>query len=123
MIEIYTDPIAKPRMTQRDRWAKRPCVVRYRQYCDRLREDCELEGWTLPDSVAMTFVIEMPGSWSQKKKREMCGHPHRHTKRNDIDNLIKGVLDALRPDDDSGVWRVSAAKRWGKCGIVILEEL
>lgn len=120
MIEIYTDPVPKPRMTQRDRWAQRPCVVRYRWYCDRLRADCEHNGWTLPDSVAMTFVIEIPASWSQKKKREMCGEPHRQ--KPDIDNLVKGVLDALRPDDDSGVWRVSAVKRWGKCGVVILEE-
>jgi len=120
MIDIYTDPVAKPRMTQRDRWEQRTCVVRYRQYCDKLRADCEHHGWTLPDSVAMTFVIAMPVSWSKKKRREMLGC--HHSCKPDIDNLIKGVLDALRPDDDSGVWRVSAVKRWGKCGCVILQD-
>jgi Holliday junction resolvase RusA-like endonuclease len=120
MIEIYTDPIAKPRMTQRDRWAQRPCVVHYRRYCDVLREECEREGWTLPDSVAITFVIEMPRSWSKKKRLAM--QAEHHSGKPDIDNLIKGVLDALRPEDDSGVWRVSAVKRWGKCGCVILQE-
>lgn len=120
MIEIYIDPVPKPRMTQRDRWKQRPCVVRYRHYCDKLRATCEHEGWTLPDSVAMTFVIAMPASWSKKKRLAM--QAEHHSGKPDIDNLIKGVLDALRPDDDSGVWRVSAVKRWGKCGCVILGE-
>ena len=29
------DPMGKPRMTQRDKWQKRPVVVRYRQYLRR----------------------------------------------------------------------------------------
>ena len=108
-------------MTQRDRWKQRPCVMRYRAYCDRLREECTRQGWTLPDSVVMTFVIKMPAQWSKKKKLAMCGQPHRQ--KPDIDNLQKSILDALLPADDSAVWRVLACKRWGKCGVVILEEL
>ncbi len=31
------DVVGKPRMTQRDKWKKRPCVLRYRAFADELR--------------------------------------------------------------------------------------
>lgn len=39
MKEIILDiePVAKPRMTKKDKWAKRPCVMKYRAYKDMLR--------------------------------------------------------------------------------------
>lgn len=30
-------PVPKPRMTQRDVWQKRPVVLRYRKFCDAVR--------------------------------------------------------------------------------------
>jgi uncharacterized cupin superfamily protein len=34
---IPGNPVGKPRMTQRDKWAKRPAVLRYREWADRAR--------------------------------------------------------------------------------------
>jgi len=110
-------------MTQRDRWAQRPCVLGYWAYADTLRRACQREQWILPDSVQMQFFIPMPKSWPKKKRAAMELNRHQDKNRNDIDNLIKGVLDALRPNDDSGVWRVLASKRWAVDGLVILEVL
>ena len=31
-------PVPKPRMTQRDAWDKRPCVLRYRAFKDEVRK-------------------------------------------------------------------------------------
>jgi len=55
----------------------------------------------------------MPKSWSQKKKKEMNGKPHRQTA--DIDNLLKALIDALLSEDKQ-VWDVHASKRWGEVG-------
>jgi Holliday junction resolvase RusA-like endonuclease len=102
------DPVAKPRMTQRDKWAKRPVVLRYRDYCDRLRE---LAG-ELPEGsvqVTMMFGIAMPKSWSKAKRAQSLNTEH--TQKPDIDNLAKGVLDALFKDD-SMVWNIMASKGW-----------
>jgi len=30
-------PIPKPRQTRRDKWARRPCVLRYREWADQIR--------------------------------------------------------------------------------------
>lgn len=106
-------PVPKVRMTQRDRWAKRPAVVRYYQFCDELRR---LWGQQeVPESLFIIFTMPMPNSWSKKKRIEMLGKPHKQ--RPDIDNLIKAYLDALC-EDDSYVHEVHAYKRWGEEGTI-----
>lgn len=37
IIEYPIVPVPKPRMTQRDKWQKRPAVMRYRAFCDEVR--------------------------------------------------------------------------------------
>lgn len=106
-MKINIVPVPKPRMTQRDRWAQRPAVVRYRAFCDELREQ-----WgdkPVPEALSLIFYMPMPSSWSAKKKASMAGVPHQQ--RPDIDNLIKSFLDALC-EDDSYVYRVEAYKFW-----------
>ena len=107
-------PVPKPRMTQRDRWAKRPAVMRYRQYCDTIRE----LGAHVPEEGAhIQFYLPMPKSWSKKKRALMQGEPHQQ--KPDIDNLVKALLDALY-EDDSGVWDIRASKRWAENGAIII---
>ena len=109
------DPVPKPRMTQRDKWCNRPCVVSYRYFCDAVR----LMGIEIPECGAhVTFFIRMPSSWSSKKKAEMLGKPHQQ--KPDIDNLQKALLDALF-DDDSHIWDLKCSKRWGEFGSIKLE--
>jgi Holliday junction resolvase RusA-like endonuclease len=92
------DPMGKPRMTQRDRWMKRDVVLRYRDYCDRLREAAP-NGLQTADVYAVDVIayIAMPESWSKKKKAEMLGSLHRQ--KPDWDNIGKAVCDALWEDD------------------------
>lgn len=108
------EPVAKPRMTQRDRWAKRPAVVKYFAFCDELRKQFKEE---VPPALALRFEISMPKSWSQKQKDLMRGEPHQQ--RPDIDNLIKAFLDALCKDD-SYVYSVTAEKYWSDKGSIEL---
>ena len=110
-------PFAKPRMTQRDRWAKRQIVKDYFAFRDTVKQEIEKllalqnnddknKSW---EELDIVFFIPMPKSWSKKKRSEMAGTPHKQ--RPDLDNYIKGLLDALL-EEDCKVWRVSARKIW-----------
>lgn len=113
-MKIYPiTPVAKPRQTRRDKWAKRPAVVRYRNYAD----ECRAAGIVIEDVLDVTFELPMPDSWSQKKKANHDGEPHRQ--KPDIDNLLKGLMDAVL-EDDSGVHNVSAKKVWGEVGRILI---
>lgn len=110
-------PFAKPRMSQRDRWAKRQVVIDYFAFRDAVKleikrllalqnNDDKNKSW---EELDISFFIPMPKSWSKKKRSEMAGTPHKQ--RPDLDNYIKGLLDALL-EEDCKVWRVSARKIW-----------
>ncbi|ENG6107614.1 RusA family crossover junction endodeoxyribonuclease [Serratia liquefaciens] len=110
-------PIPKPRQTQRDRWAQRPPVLRYRAFCDEVR----LHRISLPESgYHVTFVLPMPPSWSKKKRTEMAGKPHQQ--KPDADNLLKALMDAIY-SEDCAVWDVRVTKRWGNAGEIIIKEI
>lgn len=104
-------PVSKPRMTQSDRWKKRPAVLKYWAFGEELRSvmgpDC-LQDW-------LTFHLPMPKTWSQKKKVAMLGKPHQQ--KPDIDNLVKAVFDSLLADD-SVISEVHARKVWAESGAI-----
>ena len=77
------------------------------------------ESWTYgmmdgPLGVRMLFVMPIPKSVSKKKHEELLGE--RHTKKPDLDNLVKAVLDGLNGtafEDDSRIHRIMAIKEYG----------
>lgn len=104
--------MGKPRMTQRDKWKKRPVVMRYREWCDAARESAGCtEKMTIMFPVKMTVLIFLscPASWSRKKQLAHNGHPH--TAKPDVDNVVKGIMDALFTND-SFVFKVLVEKYW-----------
>lgn len=105
--EIDTEPVPAPRMTRRDKWKKRPCVMRYFAYRDTLR--AAVGKIPVPDEMHLTFGFPVPSSWSKKKRAAMIGKPHRQ--RPDRDNCDKAVMDSLF-EEDGGVWRGSQEKVW-----------
>lgn len=110
-------PIGKPRMTQRDKWKKRPAVLRYHAFKDEVR----LRGLTLPVSGAhVTFILPMPASWSKYKRSAMDGEPHQQ--KPDVDNMLKSVLDAVF-ESDADVHDVRISKRWGRQGAIVIASL
>lgn len=94
---IAIEPMGKPRQTQSDKWRKRPCVVRFRQYADTLRASC-LARNPRPLSVSIICYFPMPASWSKNKKTEAANTPHRQ--KPDLDNVLKGVMDSLWENDE-----------------------
>lgn len=108
-----TLPVPKPRMTQRDRWAKRPCVLRYRAYGDELR----LRGIRLPHRYSLIFVLPMPAGWPAEMKRAMNGQPN--LRRPDATNLAKAVEDIVHAKDES-LWDARSRKYWGYTGRLVV---
>ena len=105
-------PVPKPRMTQRDKWKGRECVKRYHAF----KDECKAKNVTLPESGAtVVFVIPFPKSYSNKKRFELDGQPHKQ--KPDIDNLLKALMDAVY-DDDSCVYNITLFKYWGYVGSI-----
>lgn len=114
---VNITPVPKPRMTQRDRWERRPCVVEYWRYKDALLRagvDKVIESGV----VVVFFVFPPPASWSKKKCISMMGRAHRV--KPDLDNLVKGLLDIVK--NDSHVHTICAYKTWGETGRVDVKE-
>lgn len=112
LIRLPGAPMGKPRMTRRDKWAKRDCVVRYREWADRLRAAA---GKVPPAErvveLSWKATFEPPQSWSKKRRVASIGQLHRS--KPDRDNVDKAILDALYPKGDSGIARGTIEKRWG----------
>jgi len=72
----------------------------------------------VPDSGAtIVFHVEMPRSWSKKKKSQYDGMAHQG--RGDLDNMLKAVMDcAVNDRDDRYIWQVSCEKRWSYEGSI-----
>ena len=99
-------------MTRRDKWKKRPCVVRYRNWADGAR----LAAGRLPqpeqiESFSWTAYFPPPKSWSATKRSEALGTYHRG--KPDRDNIDKAILDALFPND-SAIASGMIRKLWGE---------
>lgn len=113
----HIDPTAKVRQTQSDKWKQRPCVMRYRAFADKLRGLVA----TLQDGDSVIFWIDMPKSWSEKKRSKMAGALH--TSRPDLDNLLGGLMDAVMPKGDSHLASLSKVeKRWGTTGRIQIDR-
>jgi Holliday junction resolvase RusA-like endonuclease len=103
MFCVRTRPVGSPRMTQRDKWAQRPCVLAYRAFADALRAEAP----NLPPAsrvlslkVTAAFATDDASLW---------GTPYR--KKPDADNILKSVMDALWKDDHK-LGDVSADRKW-----------
>ena len=87
-----------------------------RKYEKLIRDSWE-HGIVEADSlmIDMEFTMPIPQSLSKKKQSELVAMPH--TKKPDLDNLVKAVLDALNGVaymDDSRISNINASKEYGR---------
>ncbi len=121
LISFPVDPIGKPRMTQQDKWKRRPTTDRYWELKSRMKKIATGACFELPESnIHMIFYLPMADSWSKKKKEEMDGKPHKQ--KPDGDNILKGVQDALCKDD-SFIWDVRISKYWAYKGRIDIYKI
>ena len=112
-------PVAKPRMVRSDKYKKRPVVLNYWAFKDRITRQAKAKGFKLGNAYKVTFIMPMPASLSEVKKKEYDGKPHMI--RPDIDNMLKAVNDCMLAED-SAVHYVVCRKKWGREGKIILEN-
>lgn len=107
------NPVAKPRMTRRDKWKKRPVVERYHAFKDLCRfYNVQLREY----GCSIIFRVAMPKSWTLSKKQYMRGKPHQQVP--DLDNYLKALSDAIFLDD-SAIWHYDAmCKIWDEKGSI-----
>lgn len=77
-----------------------------------------------PLSVSITAFYEVPKSYSKKKKQEMLDGQLYPTKKPDIDNIAKCVLDALNKlayRDDTQVVKLHMEKHYAEIPRVEVE--
>jgi Holliday junction resolvase RusA-like endonuclease len=71
---------------------------------------------TGPVRLEVHAMFKPAASWSLKKRNAAQGQPH--VQKPDLDNLIKGVSDALNRiafADDSHISEIRCSKEWGEC--------
>ncbi|MED2978225.1 RusA family crossover junction endodeoxyribonuclease [Bacillus swezeyi] len=127
-LNIPVEPMGAVRMTGRGKFVK-PNAKRYLSYKDFIKWEAkkQLKGQALLKGsikVEIQFLMPIPNSWAKWKKRIAPGK--RHTVKPDIDNLIKGVFDALNSiawTDDNQVSDVTAVKIYSEePGIIVRIE-
>lgn len=116
-IVIPGPPMPKPRGQRSDKWKSppRPCIVKYREFKDRVRVATSGRlDLVMSTGVVhgITIYLDMPNSWTAKRKAACAGQPARGQGRQDIDNHIKGLLDTMFLNDGF-IWRIGQVeKRW-----------
>jgi Holliday junction resolvase RusA-like endonuclease len=71
------------------------------------------EPWTCPIDAYLYFALTIPASASKKAKQAMSDGTTMHTKKPDLDNLIKSVLDGLKGTvfmDDGQIVNIHSTK-------------
>jgi len=106
---IPLSPIGAPRMTQCDKWKKRPVVERYRAWRDAARPYIPENLPTNPCGMNWTAYVAFPKSYSAKKRAALKGELHQE--KPDRDNIDKCLQDFLF-EQDKGIAFGRICKLW-----------
>ena len=107
---VYRQPVATPR-PRVTRFGKVYYPKNYKEYVKQLKADfAELDIPSGALDIHITFVMKRPQSFKRRGDRVI------HTKRPDLDNLAKGVLDSLPIKDDARVVKLTAVKWYAAAG-------
>ena len=120
-ITMHGPAMGKPRMTQRDKWDKRDCVVRFWAWANHLKLLVKTAGGVPATErildVSWVAKFEPPRSTSKKRREAMIGELHRV--KPDRDNIDKAVLDALF-DKDQGIASGTIRKEWAEESALVI---
>lgn len=109
-------PIPKPRLTHQGRFSDR--AKRYYKYCN----DLNMMNLKINECGShIVFVLPMPKSWSGRIRDALRDTPHKTKNSNDVDNLVKAVMDAVFKNDGH-VWDIRASKFWGDDGAIYVKK-
>ena len=117
---IEGEPIGKgrPRVTSKGHFAHAYTPSKTKNY-EKLIQNSYLSNYTYNDMLQgpikaeITAYFSIPNSLSKRKQKVLLNNLEKHTKKPDIDNVVKSVFDALNNlafEDDSYIVEVSAKK-------------
>ena len=117
---IEGEPVGKgrPRVTGIGRFAHAYTPAKTKNY-EKLIQNTYLSNYTYQDTLQgaikaeITAYFPIPESISKKKKEQLLKNYEKHTKKPDIDNVVKSVFDALNNlafTDDSNIIELKAKK-------------
>jgi Holliday junction resolvase RusA-like endonuclease len=135
MFTIYGEPIAKgrPRFAKRGNYVQAYTPVKTKTYEDEVRllaTKAKGSGSTLEGSVSVFIYISfsVPQSYSKRKREACLLGKEKHTKKPDLDNVAKAVIDGMNGiifKDDSQVTNLHVTKSYGEVGkveVLVREE-
>jgi len=146
--EKIGDPVTKAEYIKEKKIAP---AIRYRAFKNQL--NALMNPLDLPECFHVVFVLPMPKSWTNIKKRKIVYTEH--LQRPDADNLIKSLFDALFNQetldaqfefianldfklieaqgkdpqfitaraDDSHIWHTTVTKIWGYSGAILIKPI
>ena len=109
---------ARPRFTNQGGFARAYQTKADKEWEEKIRTAFLDAGGTKIDgfcSVDIKARFGIPKSYTKKEKQHILAHNEPYTKKPDIDNIIKSVLDALNGvayEDDKQVIKVKCVKSY-----------
>lgn len=111
---IPGDPVGKPRMTRRDKWAQRKCVSRYWAWCDKARQAAFGDPSTKRTLDAPTSITVVAYFYHKTRRGP-------HLLKPDGDNILKSVCDALFVNDEM-IYIKTVEKYWASYSSRVVVE-
>ena len=98
---VWATPVAKPRMTQRDKFYPSAAAQRYYKWKRQVqyaakRANPYFDPWEGPIVFGAIFLMPIPNSWPKWKREAALKDEIVPTGKPDLSNLVKGVEDALQ---------------------------
>lgn len=125
---IEGEPVAKarPRVTMIGGRARAYTPKKSADWEKHIRASLQCRPTDVPVALKIQFYMPIPKSYSKAKRQQAIDGLMLPSKKPDIDNLIKAVMDALNGYawlDDNQVVQVSAVKRYSETAGVWIEVL
>ena len=125
MFKIYGEPVAKgrPRFTKQGRTYTPAKTKKYEDEVRKVAKEAmgSSEPLETPVSVFIHITLPIPQSYSKKRSEDCLSGFERPTKRPDIDNQIKSILDGMNEvvfKDDCQIVSLHAKKVYGTIALV-----
>ena len=118
----------RPRFANRGKFVSTYTDSKTRAYEDHVRECAKKamgssEPLKTPLDAFIYISFDIPLSYSKKRKEDCLNGLERHTKKPDIDNVVKAVLDGCDKvifDSDAQIVYIHAVKKYGEPHIEVL---
>lgn len=126
-VDINPQPWQRPKTRVVNGFVKHYSPVKTKKYENQIADaymqikDAPFFEKDIPLRVAIHFDMPVPKSVSERKRNLMCTGVIEHTKRPDVDNMGKAVLDALNGiawADDAQITALNLRKRYATHGLI-----